>query len=90
MQEKLEKGKFVFCTENGENEEFETLLTFKNKKNNMNYVIYTDNTYDQEGNISLFASKYLNDSEELSPVETEAEWQLIEKVLLRETLTISE
>lgn len=89
MQEIFEQGKFILNNENP-NEvpvEYKTLLTFKHK-NDINYVIYSDDTYDELGNLNIYASKYKNDETELESIETEEEWQLIDQVLFKEIVKV--
>lgn len=83
MQEILEEGKFLLTDEEGNEVEYSTLLTFYNKENNKNYVVYTDETEDEEGGVNIYASIYDPNSSELDllPVETEEEWININSVL---------
>ena len=62
---------------------YDTVLTFYNKDTEKNYIIYTDNTLDEEGNLNTFASIYNPDNPEMElfPIETEEEWNNIENVL---------
>lgn len=48
-----------------------------------NYMVYTDNTKDEEGNTKVYASVFKPDAEplELLPVETEREWKIIETII---------
>ncbi len=65
--------------ENGNEIEYEILLAFKWMKTNKNYIVYTDNTKDEEGNINVFAAIYYpNDSTRLNPIETDEEWDEID------------
>ncbi len=82
MQEELEKGKFIL-NENGEEKEYTTILTFLNKENGKNYVVYTDETKDEDDNINLYASSYdPNDSGfHLYDVLRDDEWNKINQVL---------
>lgn len=82
MQEELQKGKFIM-NEDGIEKEYETLFTFMNKDNHKNYVVYTDNSLDNDGNLNTFASCYNPNSEEfiLLPVESEEEWTNIDQVV---------
>lgn len=70
-----EKGEEVTC---------DVLFTFDSEETNKSYIVYTDNSKDENGNVQVFASTY-NPKEEkitsLGPVETEKEWKLIEAVL---------
>ena len=82
-----EKGEEVTC---------DVLFTFDSEETKKSYIVYTDNSKDENGNVQVFASTY-NPKEEkitsLGPVETEKEWKLIEAVLdsiqeqVREDLT---
>lgn len=43
---------------NGTKVEYNVILTFKNNQTNKNYVIYTDNTYDQNRKLRFYAAVY--------------------------------
>lgn len=43
---------------NGTKVDYSVILTFKNPTTNKDYVIYTDNTYDQNKHLRFFAAKY--------------------------------
>lgn len=61
---------------------YEILCAFKLEKTGKNYVVYTDNTNDEEGNLNVFASIYYpQDNSKLDSIETEEEWQEVEKRL---------
>lgn len=62
---------------------FEILFTFESDETKKNYMVYTDNTKDEQGNTRVYASVFVPDSEklELLPVETEREWKIIETIL---------
>ena len=63
--------------------EYEILLTFKWTKTNKNYIVYTDNTYDENDNLNIFAAIYYpQDDSKLDAIETEEEWERIEKRLI--------
>lgn len=62
--------------------EYEVLLVFTLRKTGKNYVVYTDNTVDDNGNLNVFASIYFKeDDSRLEQIETEEEWNEIEKRL---------
>ena len=46
-------------------------------------MVYTDNTTDENGNVRVYASIYNPDQPEsdLIPIESEAEWKIIETIL---------
>jgi uncharacterized protein YrzB (UPF0473 family) len=51
-------------------------------KDNKNYMIYTDNELDADGNIEVLAATYVVDGDKLNiePIETDAEWEMVDKV----------
>ena len=78
-----EKHKFVVLDEKGKEVECEPLFTFESEETKKQYVVYTDNSKDKNGNIRVFASIYnVNDKGgELLPIKTEKEWKVIETIL---------
>ena len=78
-----EKKKFRVLDENGKQIECEPLFTFESEETKKQYVVYTDNTQDENGNVRVFASIYkMNDNGgELLPIKTEKEWKVIETIL---------
>ena len=78
-----EKKKFTVLDENGKEIICEPLFTFESEETKKQYVVYTDNSKDEEGNIRVFASIYkINDNGgELLPIKTDKEWKVIETIL---------
>lgn len=78
-----EKMTFKVINDEGKEIECEVLFTFESDETNKNYIVYTDNTTDEEGNTKVYASVYYPDQEEtkLEPIETEKEWKIIESIL---------
>ena len=74
---------FKVIDKDGNEIEFEILFTFESDETNKNYMVYTDNTKDSEGNTKVYASVFKPDEEplELLPVETEREWRIIETII---------
>ena len=74
---------FKVVDKEGKEIEFEILFTFESDETGSNYMVYTDNTRDDEGNIRVYASIFEPDAEplELLPVKTEREWKIIETIL---------
>ena len=74
---------FKVIDREGKEIEFEILFTFESDETKKNYMVYTDNTKDEEGNTKVYASVFKPDAEplELLPVETEREWKIIETIL---------
>ena len=79
----MEENKFKIIDKKGKEIEFEVLFTFESDETKKNYMVYTDNTKDKDGNTKVYASVFVPDKEplELLPVETEREWKVIETIL---------
>ena len=77
------ENKFKVIDKDGKEIEFEVLFTFESDETKKNYMVYTDNSTDEEGNVRVYASVLKPDAEplELLPVETEREWKIIETIL---------
>lgn len=79
----MKKNTFTMLDENGKEIVYDVLFTFENEETNKNYIAYTDNTKDAEGNIQVYASIYDPDNpeSELEPITGEKEWKVIETIL---------
>ena len=80
-----EKRIMSIVSEDGTTEEVEVILAFEFKDNQKEYVIYTKNEKDENGNVTVYVSNVDRESGEpkLMGVDDEAEWARI-KDLLRE------
>lgn len=69
--------------DNGKEIECNILLTFKDDKSSINYIVYTDGTKDQEGELEIYASRYILKGNDyyLQAIENEYEWDLIDSML---------
>ena len=78
-----EKNTFTVLDDNGKEVTCEVLFTFDSEETKKNYIVYTDNTTDEEGNVRVYASTFNPDSDstELKPIETDREWKIIETIL---------
>lgn len=78
-----EKMTFKAINKEGKEVECEVLFTFESDETKKNYMVYTDNTTDESGNIRVYASIYNPDKpeSELIPIESESEWKIIETIL---------
>ena len=78
-----EKNTFKVKDENGKEVTCEVLFTFDSEETKKSYMVYTDNTTDEEGNVRVYASVYRMDGDntELLPIETEREWKIVETIL---------
>ena len=69
--------------ENGKEIECDILLTFRDESNDINYIVYTDGTKDDEGDLEIYASRYVIKDNDfyLEEIKTESEWNLIDNML---------
>jgi len=76
-------GKFTIKNEAGQEIECDVLFTFDADDMKKSYIVFTDNTTDENGNIKVYANTYdpTGASPELGVVNTEKEWQMIENLL---------
>lgn len=92
-KEKFQQNvRFNAITPEGRLVECETLFTFQNSENGNAYIVYTDNQTDEEGNTNVYASIYKPSEVEyneetnmaaisLIAIETEEEWEMVQKLL---------
>ncbi len=78
-----EEMTFMAIDSEGKEVEFDILFSFDSEETGKHYIVYTDNTEDEDGNINVYASAFApdNDKSELLPIETEKEWKIIEIIL---------
>ena len=78
-----ERMTFKVFDDNGKEIECEVLFTFESDETGKNYMVYTDNTKDEEGNVKVYAAIYEPDKDEtkLEPILSDHEWSIIEKIL---------
>lgn len=78
-----EKNSFILRDANGKETKYDVLFTFDNEETEKSYIVYTDNSLDEKGNVQVFASTFIPHSNDtrLMPIETEKEWKIIEIIL---------
>ncbi|MBR3210934.1 MAG: DUF1292 domain-containing protein [Bacilli bacterium] len=79
----MKKNTFSMIDENGNEVIYDVLFTFESEETNKNYIVYTDNSRDEIGNIEVYASIYDPDDphSKLEAIKTEKEWKVIETIL---------
>lgn len=79
----MKKNSFTMIDEAGNEIVYDVLFTFESEDTHKNYIVYTDNTKDAEGNVEVYASIYdPNDPHsKLEAIETDKEWKVIETIL---------
>lgn len=78
-----EKKIITIVNENGIKEEVEVLIAFKMEANNKEYVIYTKNEKDENGNTTIYASalEQVDGKKQLTGIKTDEEWQKIKEII---------
>lgn len=79
----MKQNTFSMIDDNGNEIVYDVLFTFESEETNKNYIVYTDQSKDSEGNIQVYASIYdpENPNSKLESIETEKEWKVIETIL---------
>ena len=79
----MKKNTFSMLDENGNEIVYDVLFTFESEETNKNYIVYTDNTKDESGNVQVYASIYHPEDPKgkLEAIETDKEWKVIETIL---------
>ncbi len=78
----LEKNKIKVKDKEGNEIICDVLFTFDNNETNKSYIVYTDNTKDENGKIKVYASIYdpAKEVTALEPIKTDKEWKYIETI----------
>ncbi len=78
-----DKNTFKIINDNGEEIMCDVLFTFDSEETKKSYIVYTDNSKDEQGNVQVFASIYdpKQEDQKLEPITTEQEWKVIETIL---------
>lgn len=65
---------------------YDVILTFHNDDYDKDYIVYTDNTYDEDDKLRIYASVYDSyNNTFIGSVDTDEEWDTINR-LLKEVL----
>ena len=69
--------------ENGKEIECSIITTFKDNTRDINYVVYTDGEKDSNGEMEVYASRYVLENNQyiLNPIERAEEWDFIDNML---------
>ena len=78
-----ERAIMAAINENGDIIDCDVLFTFKNTATNKCYIVYTENTEDENGDTEVFAAIFDPDDKtlQLHPIETDEEWAMLESKL---------
>ena len=77
-----EDGKIIIKDINNNEIVCDVLFTFDSDDTKKSYIVYTDNTKDELGNIKVYANTYdpYTDSGDLGEIESNEEWATIERI----------
>ena len=77
------KNSFIIENDKGEKIECNILFTFDSNETGKSYIVYTDNTTDEAGNVKVYASIYdpTGNDKSLTPINSEEEWKVVEDLL---------
>ena len=69
--------------ENGVEINCDVISVFRDENNDRNYIIYTDGTKDENDELEVYASRYMEKDNKyiLQPIENESEWNLIDNMM---------
>ena len=78
-----DKNTIKLTNENGEEVVCDILFTFDSEETNKSYIVYTDNTKDENGKVRVYASIYdpKDTKTKLEDIKTDKEWKIIETIL---------
>ncbi len=77
------KSKFVIKNSKGEELACDVLFTYEDDKLKKNYIVFTDNTLDENGKIKVYANYYDPTGKDLSlgKIESDEEWDNLNQIL---------
>ena len=75
-------GKILIKDKENITHECDILFTFDSDETKKSYIVYTDNTKDELGNIKVYANTFdpFSNEGDLGEIETEKEWATIEQI----------
>ena len=78
-----EKNTIKVTNDKGETIVCDILFTFDSEETGKSYIVYTDNSKDENGKVRVYASIYdpKNPNSKLEEIKTEKEWKVIETIL---------
>ena len=87
----MDKNTIKVTNDKGEQIVCDILFTFDSEETGKSYIVYTDNTKDENGKVRVYASIY-NPSDpktKLEDIKTDKEWKIIDTILqtLQEEIT---
>ena len=78
-----EKNTIKVTNDKGESIVCDILFTFDSEETGKSYIVYTDNSKDEQGKVRVYASIYKPDDPKtkLEDIKTDKEWKIINTIL---------
>ena len=74
---------------NGKLKEYDVILTYYSDEYNKNYIVYTDNTYNDKDELSIYINEYNDNPEMISkPIKDKEEYKKIKTIINSLLLTM--
>lgn len=74
---------FVATNKNGKKVKYQTIATYQDEKQNKNFIIYTDKTYDATGKLKIYYSLFetVNNKMKLIEITTNEDKKIALKII---------
>lgn len=81
--EETKKELITIISEEGKEEQVEVVVAFKFKDTNQEYIVYTKNEKDSNGNVTVYVSRIVEENgiSKLDGIDDDDEWNRIKAVL---------
>ena len=81
--EETKKELITIISEEGKEEQVEVVVAFKIKDTNQEYIVYTKNEKDSNGNVTVYVSRIVEENgiSKLDGIDDDDEWTRIKAVL---------
>ena len=81
--EETKKELITIISEEGKEEQVEVVVAFKFKDTNQEYIVYTQNEKDSNGNVTVYVSSIVEENglSQLDGIDDDDEWTRIKAVL---------
>lgn len=78
----MDKEKYISCKVNGIDKKFRILFVFDSNETKKSYIIYTDDKFDKENKLNVFASILnKNNNPQMEDITSVKDWQIVEEFL---------
>lgn len=80
-----EKDKIIICNDQGEEQTFYQLMTFSSKETEKEYILYTDNTINDNHQLNIYSSILVGegDSIEFIPVVDNKDKDIVKEAIIQ-------